>query len=334
MNIESILLLLVLAVLLYLVIDKINEKRTENIIEEDPTDAILKMLGDKDSPLTAALEKVNNSLVSNESGLSSVLSWQISLNNIFASDRKRGALAETQVEKVLEIMEFKKGVHYEKAKVIEGNRPDFTFNLPEEKIVNLDCKFPTAGWKEYNVSVDELSKITDESEREKKKDELDGHKKNFIKKVKGHIDDIVKREGYISPENGTVDYLFMYIPLDSMYQFILEEKIGDITATEYALKNGVIIVTPGVLFAYLSTINHAMKVFYIEENVKELVEAFKAFKTEWETYTEYYEEVQKSLDTTQERFDLLVDRRTKALNRKIDSMDDLSVDGASGNLEE
>ncbi len=55
MNIESILLLLVLAVLLYLVIDKINEKRTENIIEEDPTDAILKMLGDKDSPLTAAL---------------------------------------------------------------------------------------------------------------------------------------------------------------------------------------------------------------------------------------------------------------------------------------
>ena len=334
MNIESILLLLVLAVLLYLVIDKINEKRTENIIEEDPTDAILKMLGDKDSPLTAALEKVNNSLVSNESGLSSVLSWQISLNNIFASDRKRGALAETQVEKVLEIMEFKKGVHYEKAKVIEGNRPDFTFNLPEEKIVNLDCKFPTAGWKEYNVSVDELSKITDESEREKKKDELDGHKKNFIKKVKGHIDDIVKREGYISPENGTVDYLFMYIPLDSMYQFILEEKIGDMTATEYALKKGVIIVTPGVLFAYLSTINHAMKVFYIEENVKELVEAFKAFKTEWETYTEYYEEVQKSLDTTQERFDLLVDRRTKALNRKIDSMDDLSVDGASGNLEE
>ena len=105
-------------------------------------------------------------------------------------------------------------------------------------------------------------------------------------------------------------------------------------ATEYALKNGVIIVTPGVLFAYLSTINHAMKVFYIEENVKELVEAFKAFKKEWETYTDYYEEVQKSLDATQERFDLLVDRRTKALNRKVDAMDELSVDGSVKNLEE
>ena len=46
------------------------------------------------------------------------------------------------------------------------------------------------------------------------------------------------------------------------------------------------------------------------------------------------EEVQKSLDTTQERFDLLVDRRTKALNRKVDAMDELSVDGSVKNLEE
>ena len=55
---------------------------------------------------------------------------------------------------------------------------------------------------------------------------------------------------------------------------------------------------------------------------------------QWETYTDYYEEVQKSLDGTQERFDLLVDRRTKALNRKVDAMDELSVDGSVKNLEE
>ena len=75
MNIESILLLLVLGVLIYLVIDKINEKRTENKEEEkeDPTDAILKMLGDKDSPLTKALDNVNNSLISTNQACH--LSW-------------------------------------------------------------------------------------------------------------------------------------------------------------------------------------------------------------------------------------------------------------------
>ena len=318
-----------------------NEEKEETIDEEAITSKLYELLNDEQSPLSKRLKDVDDSyqkFIGENASINTVLddlkSWQITLNNILGSERKRGSLGELQVEQLLDIMEYKNGIHYETQKTIEGNKPDYTFSLPDGKIVNLDSKFPIKGWGEYNRKVGELDSATSEDARKEIQDELEERRKDYISVVKKHIDEISGKPGYISPENGTVDYLFMYIPLDSMYNFILESEISGKPALSYSLNKGVIITTPAVLFAYLSTISHAMSTFNIQDNVKEIVEAFKAFKNEWGKYTEQYETVQKSLDTTQKHFTALVDTRTNALNRKIDAMDELSVDGSVDNLEE
>ena len=47
------------------------------------------------------------------------------------------------MEDLLEIMEYKEGLHYQTQKrMSSGTIPDFTFYLPENKTINMDSKFP------------------------------------------------------------------------------------------------------------------------------------------------------------------------------------------------
>ena len=52
--------------------------------------------------------------------------------------------------------------------------------------------------------------------------EQDKEKKAFLTDVRNHIKSIEKRT-YIDPESGTVDYVLMFIPNESIYAFLNQE---------------------------------------------------------------------------------------------------------------
>ena len=69
------------------------------------------------------------------------------LISVLNNNQSRGQWAEFQVEDLLEIMEYKEGLHYQTQKrMSSGTIPDFTFYLPENKTINMDSKFPLTNY--------------------------------------------------------------------------------------------------------------------------------------------------------------------------------------------
>ena len=102
------------------------------------------------------------------------------LISVLNNNQSRGQWAEFQVEDLLEIMEYKEGLHYQTQKrMSSGTIPDFTFYLPENKTINMDSKFPLTNYMEIaklnrdleDETLDELArKEITESIRSKNKE--------------------------------------------------------------------------------------------------------------------------------------------------------------------
>ena len=85
------------------------------------------------------------------------------LREILSSSQKRGQWGERMVEDILQFVGLMENVNYTKQNQVEsGQRPDFTFILPQEKRLNMDVKFPLAHYENY------LSAETEESQNSEK----------------------------------------------------------------------------------------------------------------------------------------------------------------------
>ena len=102
--------------------------------------AIIRHLLDKsDKTVKDFLEKTGEI----KSSISGVDQQTRNLISVLNNNQSRGQWAEFQVEDLLSIMEYKDGIHYESQKIMKsGNKPDFTFYLPDNKTINMDSKFP------------------------------------------------------------------------------------------------------------------------------------------------------------------------------------------------
>ena len=74
--------------------------------------------------------------------------------------------------------------------------------------------------------------------------EQEKEKKEFIKDVRNHVKEIEKRS-YIDPEGGTVDYVLMFIPNESIYVFLNQEDRKYRVAVQNLLSNQVLKLTSG-----------------------------------------------------------------------------------------
>ena len=126
------------------------------------------------------------------------------LSETLGSNQARGAWGERMAEDILRTAGFVEGVNYLKQNDQGGARPDFTFLLPQDLILNMDVKFP------YKQFVRVIESDSDE-ERER-------HAKSFMTDVKARLKE-VSGKAYIDAEANTVDYVLLFIPNDQIYAF-------------------------------------------------------------------------------------------------------------------
>jgi len=112
------------------------------------------------------------------------------------------------------------------------------------------------------------------------KNEKELHKKEFIKDVKKHIDDISRK--YILPEEGTMDFCLMYIPSEPVYYEIADNP----TLIDYARRKRVYAVSPTTLYAHLQVILLSFEGKKIETKSREIFAMIRALKVDYDKVDE------------------------------------------------
>ena len=230
------------------------------------------------------------------------------LREILSSSQKRGQWGERMVTDILQFVGLVEGMNYtQQTQVESGERPDYTFNLPREKKLNMDVKFPLAQYENY------LAAESEEAQAQAKD--------AFLRSVRSHIKSVSGRE-YINPAEGTLDYVMLFIPNESIYGFINRE---DSELVDYALHNRVLLCSPLTLYAVLSLIHQAARNFTMNERASEVMDLVEQFRNQWQKYIEQMDKLGRRIEGLSGDFQTLVTTRTRALERPLDKIENISL---------
>ena len=284
-------------------------KKSESTLNQkkELIDHSLNEMSKKLESINKQSNELNSSLNQNREETSKLRDTTVRLNKVLSSSQKRGQWGERMVEDILQILGFVENVNYKKQVVIKsGERPDFTFLLPKQKKINMDVKFPLEHYENY---INANDKVVISSER-----------KDFLSDVKNHIKSISNKE-YIDISDGTLDYVLMFIPNESIYSFINKE---DQSIIDFALNNKVLLCSPMTLYAILGLINQATRNFVIEQKASEVMSLMNKFKVQWQKYSELLLKFGRSINTVQNDYDNLVGTRKTALERPLKDIEEIS----------
>lgn len=252
------------------------------------------------------------------------------LNLTLSSNQKRGNWGEIQVEKILEDSGLVKGQNFETQKPMEsGKIPDVTLNLPEGQILNLDVKFPLNNYMKYLDVIEKRENSIDESDYDLLDKSASELKNDFLSDVRKRVNEVTK-EGYIDPKNNTIDYALLFVPVEGIFQFIVENELeltnGKIDIYNEAIEKNIIMVPPSLLLVYYSTIKNAVETFSLQDKARDLIDLHKVFLTQWEKYRQQIEGLQASITSLQNKYDELTNVRSNELFKVVEKIDDLKFE--------
>jgi len=231
------------------------------------------------------------------------------LRQILSSSQARGQWGERMVEDILNFIGLTEGINYKQQTQAGTDRPDFTFFLPDEKSLNMDVKFPLAHYEKF---------LAADNEHEK-----DAEKKAFLKDVRNRVKEVAKRS-YIDPEGGTVDYVLLFIPNESIYSFLNQE---DSELIDFSLENKILLCSPITLYAVLSLIRQAVSSFAMEQKAGEMQAQVGVFAKQWIKFIEKLDSLGKTLGTVSTHYDELRGTRLRALEKPMDKIKDMQLGG-------
>ncbi|MEP7087902.1 MAG: DNA recombination protein RmuC [Gemmatimonadota bacterium] len=228
------------------------------------------------------------------------------LRGILSNPTARGQWGERLAEDVLRAAGLVEGVNYRKQFTMKsGCRPDFTFDLPNGLILNMDVKFPLTSY---------LAWFEHTSESDKK-----ASAEQFRRDVQKTIRQVYER-GYIDATENTVDYAILFVPNERVLGFLNEY---DPTAIDGALSNKVVICSPFTLYAVLVVVRQAMDNFKFAQTTSEILKLHADFHKEWSTFKESFDRIKKHIDGLQESFESLATTRRRKLDSVLEKIDAL-----------
>ena len=231
------------------------------------------------------------------------------LRQILSSSQARGQWGERMVKDILDFIGLVEGINYtQQSQMSDGrDRPDFTFLLPDEKVINMDVKFPLAHYEKY---------VAAESDTEE-----ESEKKAFLSDVRNRVNEVSKR-GYIDPKGSTVDYVLLFIPNEGIYAFLNQE---DHDLIDFSVGKKILLCSPVTLYAILSLIRQAVSNFAMEKKAGERQELVGVFKKQWDMFTGKVESMGKSLNALSNHYEDLRGPRLRELEKPMEKISELQL---------
>jgi len=251
--------------------NKIFDEKTSKFSEQSKTNLqeILNPLKERITEFQNKVEETNKDSISRTSALREQLQSLKDINRQMSDDaqnlvkalkgdtKAQGDWGEIQLERILERSGLRKGEEYsvqESFTSEDGSRkrPDVIINLPEKKKIIIDSKVSLVDYERF-VSAEE--------------DQKNIHLKSFVGSVKKHIKELSEKEYQNLFENGSLDFVLMFIPIEPAFSMAIQ--FGDNLYVDAYDKN-IIIVSPSTLLATLRTIANIWKQEHQNRNVLEI----------------------------------------------------------------
>lgn len=206
------------------------------------------------------------------------------LQDILKNPKQRGVLGEYYLETVLKNV-MPPGSYQMQYGFPNGEIVDAAVFV-KDRVVPIDSKF----------SLENYNRILEARDQE----ERGRLEKAFKQDLKIRIDETSK---YVRPEEGTMDFAFMFIPSEGVYYDLLVNQVGAVKTNtrdliEYAFQKKVIIVSPTSFLAYLQTVLQGLKSLQIEEQAKDIQKRVLELGRHLKGYEDYMLKMGNTLQTT------------------------------------
>lgn len=211
------------------------------------------------------------------------------LQNVLQNPKQRGVFGEFYLNSVLENV-LPPNQWQAQYKFRDGETVDAVIFLDKGRILPIDSKFSLENYNRYIEAEDKETKA------------------KLLTRVKmdlkNRIDETSK---YIRPNENTMDFVFMFIPSESLYYDLLISNVGQGGSSrdliEYAFRDKhVIITSPTSFMAYLETVLQGLRSLQIEQQAKEIQKRVAQLGMHIAKYDEYMGRLGNSLGTTVNHF--------------------------------
>ncbi len=209
-----------------------------------------------------------------------------SLHDLLRSPKSRGGFGELMLERLLQDC-LPASAYETQYTYRDGSRVDAVVRY-SSRLVPIDAKFP-------NESYHGIAAARDDAERR-------ARRRAFLQQVRKHVDAVAR---YISPQDQTIDYAFMYLPSEAIYH---ELTMGDPSPDEpdllaYCAERRVIPASPNTLLAYLQVVALGVRGLAMQERTRELQQGIAQVRREFERFVELHDQLGRHLDNATKKFD-------------------------------
>ena len=226
-----------------------------------------------------------------------------SLQDLLRAPKTRGGFGELMLERLLQ--DALPAEAYEiQYTYRDGSRVDAIVRYGN-RLVPIDSKFP-------NESYAQIAGARDDAERRTRR-------RAFLQQVRRHVDSV---ERYVSPEDGTIDFAFMYVPSEAIYYELTlgQESPDEPDLLAYCAAHHVFPASPNTLLAYLKLVSLGMRGLAMQERTRELQQGIAQVRREFETVVELNDQLGHHLQNAQKKFD----ETRRALERSSGAIEGLA----------
>lgn len=283
-----------------------NEKRLEQmqgVVDE-------KLQKTLETRLSQSFELVSKQLESVGQGLGEMKALAAdakSLKNALTNVKERGTYGEVRLEKLLS--DILAPSQYEmNVEIANGKRVEFAIKLPGNDdaslLLPIDSKFP----------IEDYTRLLDAEDKQSMEDA----RRSLIAKIRAFAKDI--HDKYIVPPK-TTDFALMFLPTEGLYAEVVQnvalfEELRD--------KYKITAVGATTLSAFLASLQMGFKTLAIEQRSQEVWDTLRAVKSEFIKFGDMLDKAQKQLQTADKTLTEIVGRRTRAINRTLRGVEELT----------
>lgn len=216
----------------------------------------------------------------------------INLTNALKGQNKtQGSWGEMVLEKVLESSGLRKNEEYLREEALKNDdgktyRPDVIVNLPNDRQVIIDAKTSLVSYEQYVNENDELEK----------QKYLNAH----LISINKHISDLSDKKYENLKGINTLDFIFMFIPIESALMLALE---NDRNLFDNAFKKKIVLVSPTTLLVALRAVENSWRYERQAQSTEEVIRLAEKLYGKVKGFVDDFDKVGKHLKNAQNSYE-------------------------------